>query len=140
MLVIRPDCTLYSYNWVTMSEADYHNDPGRDISDASIGLTCRIYGQAPVQAAGRVNRHPFYFRARHAAWEFTVSVSHDIDAAAIWPRDDKQGFFVMDEYRGYFLCGDYRDGEEASFMRYSKVEEIIRACIQRFLNEDTGLL
>jgi hypothetical protein len=97
-------------------------------------LTCRIYGQAPVQADGKVNRHPLYFRARHSTWQFTVCISHNVDASAIWPVEDKPGFFIDDDgYRGYYISGDYGQENEASFMRYDKVEEIIRACVARFL-------
>jgi hypothetical protein len=53
-----------------------------------------------------VNGSPRYVRARHDGWEFTLSVSHDIDAAAIWPTACEVGFFQNDGYRGYYLCGD----------------------------------
>ena len=65
-------------------------------------------------------------------WEFTVSISHDIDAAAIWPTADEVGFFQMDEYRGYYVCGDYGREHEASFMRYDEAERIIRECVRQY--------
>ena len=73
------------------------------------------------------------FRARHAAWTFTVYVSHDINAAAIDPPEDKPGFFQIDEYRGYYLSGDYGKEHEASFMRYDEAERIILECAQQYL-------
>jgi hypothetical protein len=111
-----------------------HNEPERAIQDAELGLTCRIYGQAPVQAEGRIGRAPFYFRARHSAWTFTVSISHnDIDPSALPPREETPGFFTINEYRGYFLGGDYGNGDDASFMRYDEVERIVRECAKAFL-------
>lgn len=34
-----------------------------------------IVGQCPVQAEGTVNGVPFYFRARHAHWTFSVGAN-----------------------------------------------------------------
>ena len=116
-----------------MAEHPWHDDPERHVEDNVLGLSCHIYGQAPVQADGRVYGSPLYFRARHDAWEFTVSVSHDLDAAAIWPAADEIGFFQRDEYRGYYLCGDYGKEHEASFMRYDEAERIIRECARLYL-------
>jgi hypothetical protein len=109
------------------------NDPERHVEDAAQGLSCRIWGQAPVQADGRVNGSPMYFRARHDAWEFTLCTSHDIDAAATWPNAGETGFFQNGEFRGYYLCGDYGKEHEASFMRYDEAERIIRDCVRRYL-------
>jgi hypothetical protein len=115
-----------------MAGPPWHNDPERYLDDPALGLSCRIYGQAPVQAEGRVGGAPFYFRARHAAWDFTVCLSHDIDASAIWPPDERPGFFTSDEYRGYYLRGDYGRRQEASFMRYDEAERIIRECARKY--------
>jgi hypothetical protein len=120
-----------------MTEHIWHNDPERQIDDQSFGLSCRIYGQAPVQADGRINGSPIYFRARHAVWEFTVSVSHDIGAAAIWPAGDEVGFFQRDEFHGYYLCCDYGKEHDASFMRYDEAERIIRDCVSQYLRATT---
>lgn len=118
-----------------MDAPPWHNDPERIIDDSAIGLSCHIYGQAPVQADGRVGGKPFYFRSRHAAWTFTVCISHDIDAAAIYPQVEQPGFFQIDEYVGYFLSGEYGTGHGASSMRYDDAERIVRDCCRRFLGD-----
>ena len=74
-----------------------------------------------------------YFRSRHAAWTFTVCVSHGIDASAIDPPSDEPGFFQTHEYRGYYLSGDHGKEHEASFMRYDEAEQIIRECVRQYL-------
>lgn len=111
----------------------YPSEPERYIDDQDLGLSCHIYGQAPVQADGRVGGVPFYFRSRHAAWTFMVCVSHDIDPSCIDPSKDMPGFFQQDEYRGYYLSGDYGQEPEASFMPYDEAERIIFECARQYL-------
>jgi len=118
---------------LTMMEQPCHNDPERYIDDRALGLSFRVCGYAPVQADGRVRGAPFYFRSRHAAWTFTVCISHDIDASAIDAPEDKSGFVQIGEYRAYYISGDYGKGDEASFMRYDEAERIIRECVRQYV-------
>jgi hypothetical protein len=96
-------------------------------------MSCHIWGFAPVNGEGRVRGAPFYFRARHGAWSFTVCVSHDIDPSCIDPPTDTPGFFVDREYRGYYLSEWYGKEPEASWMKYDEAERIIRDCVQKYL-------
>ena len=102
----------------------WHNDPVRQIHDESLALDGEIYGQAPVQADGRICGHQFYFRAKWDNWEFTVSLNADIDASCLNPPDTN-GFFQEGEYRGFNVGEAY---SEASFMRYDNAEAIIKRC------------
>lgn len=108
----------------------WHHDPPRTLRDESTGFECELYGQAPVQAHGRVRGHPFYFRAKWSHWDFTVCVNADIDASCIQPKTDEPGFFDDREYRGFYLGGEFN---EASYMRYDAAEAIMRNCVRQFL-------
>jgi hypothetical protein len=107
------------------------HEPERDIRDESLGLECRLYGFAPVQADGRVLGHRLYFRARWAGWNFIVCTSADIDPSTL-DEGRAAGFFVRGEYRGFSLSGDYGTQAEASLMPYDVAERIIRDCAARF--------
>lgn len=116
-----------------MNDAPMRDEPERHIDDRSLGLSCHIYGQAPVQADGRVSGAPFYFHGRHNTWTFTVCVSHDIDASTINPPDDELGFFQTAEFHGYYLSGKTAKEHRVGFMPYDEVEQIIRHCAKEYL-------
>ncbi|WP_422927250.1 hypothetical protein [Singulisphaera sp. PoT] len=121
-----------------MAEESWINEPERHVHDAALGLVCHIYGLAPVQADGRLAGHPFYFRARHDFWTFTLCTNADIDPSCINPPEENQvGLFRDGEYEGYELAGDYGSprGHEASFMPYAEAERLIRECAARYLRE-----
>lgn len=118
---------------MTPNDPAMHYEPERHIEDRSLGLSCHIYGQAPVQADGRVSGAPFYFRARHQAWTFTVCVSHDIDPSTIDPPEDEPGFFWTAEFHGYYLSGETGKEHRVGFMPYDEVEKIIRQCAREYL-------
>ena len=107
----------------------------RHVQDDGLALECRIVGQAPVQADGRLAGHPFYFRARHSGWSFTLCTNADIDPAGLFGGGDAQGFFTHDDLCGYELWGDYGTGHDASYMPYTVAERLIRECAVRYLAE-----
>jgi hypothetical protein len=109
-------------------------EPERHVRDADLGLECHIWGYAPVQGDGRLAGRPFYFRARHSGWSFTLCTNADIDPAAL-VEGDAPGFFSNGEYRGYALWGDYGTDTEASYMPYAVAERLIRECAARYFAE-----
>gem|GEM_PF-4736818 len=93
------------------------NDPERNITESSIGLSCHLYGQT-LGASRRTPRnrnHSILFRARHEHWEFTACVSHDIDPSWLNPGNVELGFFTDGEYPGYLVGSEASD---AGNMRY----------------------
>ena len=109
-------------------------EPERRVRDAALSLECHIYGHAPVQADGRLSGYPFYFRARHCGWSFTLCTNADIEPSAL-VEGDEPGFFHNGEYEGFALWGDYGSETEASYMPYAVAERLIRECAGRFLAE-----
>jgi hypothetical protein len=109
-------------------------EPERHVRDAALGLDCRIYGHAPVQADGRLCGHPLYFRARWRGWSFTLCTNADIDAAAL-VEGSEPGFFRNGELEGFALWGHYGSDTEASYMPYTVAERLIRECAARFWAE-----
>ena len=92
------------------------------------GVEVSLYGEAPVQGDGRVDGHPFYFRARHEHWSFTICISHDIDPSEI-PPPDNDGWFTWDEFVCYEVSGGYT---KASRMPFEKAHELIAKCVAEF--------
>lgn len=71
------------------------------------GWSGELGGMAPVQAEGLVDGNPFYFRARHETWSFTVSE----------PNTDPIDAFVVDDHILYHREEPYGDHEfAASYM------------------------
>jgi hypothetical protein len=114
-----------------MVEVESVYEPERRVRDEAIGLECRIYGHAPVQADGRLLGHPFYFRARWSGWSFTLCNNADIDPAALM-EGDKPGMFSNGEFRGFALWGEYGTSTEASYMPYVIAERLIRECASEY--------
>jgi hypothetical protein len=111
-------------------------EPDRHFRDAHLGLECHIWCHAPVQADGRLAGLPFYFRARHSGWSFTLCTDVDVDPAAL-VEPDVPGFFSDGEFTCYALWGDYGTDHEASYMPYAVAERLIRECAARYLAESS---
>ena len=112
-------------------------EPGRRFHDASLDLEGHLYGRAPIQCDGQLRGHPYYFRARHSGWSFTLCLNADVDPSVL-REGHAPGFFDDREYRGYALWGDYGTEFEASYMAYDAAEEIVRQCAARFLADDAS--
>lgn len=109
--------------------------PQRAIRDDALDFDCEIYGHHPVQAEGRVQGNPFYFRAKWDFWTFTVCTNSDNQEipSCINPRQDENGFFEDGEYRGYYLSESFGSDTAASYMELDVAEAIIRDCVERFV-------
>ena len=59
-------------------------------------------GQCPVQAEGKINGLPFYFRSRGASWSLSIAATPDGD-----PLDDEARFY-----------GEIYDGENSGDFRF----------------------
>lgn len=122
-----------------MSTVRFGSDP--DKFNKELALEYSIYGSGPVQAEGCVGQFPFYFRSRHTAWSFTISLNEDVDPSNIANPvpgcfDNRvEGFFKLDGVVGYELEGRYGTGSDASYMPDVDAEIIIELCIRRFLSE-----
>lgn len=85
---------------------------------------------APVQAEGTVAGRPFYFRARHDEWTFSVSESAGLDPVDVGEADAVTG-------RGWYRSGrvgwpwEFR----ASYLTAEEVASIIRGCAAAYLAE-----
>jgi hypothetical protein len=79
-------------------------------ADPPAGLEIEsLYGNCPVQAEGRIDGEPFYFRARWAHWSF--GVGGDPVCAPAWEyvedygEDDvSAGWMSVDEAYGFILA------------------------------------
>lgn len=105
---------------------DFSEEFERIFKDDDLGLNCRIWGHAPVQAEGTVGGDSFYFRSRHDEWTFSVSDSPLTDPVDIQFPD--QGFFRESVYGNSF-------GSDASYMAYDEAEAIIRKYSREYVNE-----
>lgn len=66
-------------------------------------------GKCPVQAEGRVNGHPFYFRARGGYWALHISpFKTDLVDYCFWAVPNDQQWVLREEYTGR---NSYRDDE-----------------------------
>ena len=92
------------------------------------GTECELYGEAPVRGDGRVDGHPFYFRARHSHWTFTVCTSHDLDPSVL-RGPDSDGWFTEDDFEGFLHSGDFAN---ASRMPYDTARQLIADSIAVF--------
>lgn len=109
------------------------DEPANTFKNTILGLEYYIQGKAPVQADGLIGRMPFYFRARHSGWSFTVAINPDIDPSCIWPSSNEAGFFQYDGLGGYYIDGAYGENFDASYMPYHVAADIILDCTVRFL-------
>lgn len=109
--------------------------PQRTVRDEALAFECTIYGHHPVQAEGRVQGHPFYFRAKWGFWTFTVCTNSDNQEipSSITPPRDEPGLFDDEEYRGFYLSEQWGSDQEAGYMDLDTAEGIIRNCVQRFV-------
>ncbi|MFD0724244.1 hypothetical protein [Lysobacter brunescens] len=102
--------------------------------DETIGLEAHVHGNSPVEGDGMLRGYPFYFRARHAEWSFTLSLDPEVDPCGL-RESDQPGFFIDGEHSGYGLWDYFGSESDASYMHYADAEAIIRYCAQRFLFE-----
>ena len=52
-------------------------------------------GQCPVQAEGKINGLPFYFRSRGVSWSLSIATTPDGD-----PLEDEEVYFHAELYDG----------------------------------------
>ncbi len=69
-------------------------------------------GNCPVQAEGRIDGTPFYFRARGSAWSF--SVGEDAISRPDWSHQESYG-------DGPFDAGWMSDAEARSFIQKAAI-------------------
>lgn len=102
----------------------------RPISSTQLNLVGKVYGSAPVQGEGTINGYPFYFRARHDEWTFSISENAEVDPVDIQliETGKKHGFFKKEPY------GD-EGGELAGYLEFSEAEQFIFACCRAYLKE-----
>ena len=86
-------------------------------------LEYELFGEAPVQAMGKVAGRDFYFRARHNHWEFEVAMEDgrfpsDLDLPPVFQREGK--------------CRD------ASFMPTRDAHGIIERCAREYRSVSSG--
>ena len=83
-----------------------------------------ITGRAPVQGWGRVDGHPWYFRARGDAWSFEIADDLELDEAVLPVVDDENAGWLVEE--------DWGTWPKASYMDPDIAWSIVEACIARF--------
>ena len=103
-----------------------NTESDRQLHDTGLQLSGRIYGHCPVQAEGAVRGRSFYFRAKHDEWGFSLALSPDTD-----PVD------ICSPAQGFYRSGSYGKahghGPDAGWMPYDEIEQIIRHCIDEYL-------
>jgi hypothetical protein len=84
-----------------------------------------LTGYCPVQALGRVDGLPWYFRARGGYWVFSVAQTPESDPVAV----------SLSHEPGYRLCYPYgRPGEsDAGLMLHSVAQDKIYQCARLYL-------
>ena len=113
-------------------------EPERDVCNSELQLQYRIYGKGPVQAEGDVLGFPFYFRARHEGWTFTVSLKNDVDPSMLNAKEfdnGMDGFFQDEGMTGFELMGDYGYTFDASYMPYDVAARLIEKSARKFLRD-----
>lgn len=103
----------------------------RHVRDETLKLDCLICGYFPVQADGKLDGHPLYFRARCGWWSFTLCANADVDPSYL-RSGEKPGFFIDGDYIRYELTCEYGSQNEASYMPYDIAERFIRICALRY--------
>ncbi len=79
---------------------------------------------APVQAEGTVDGRPFYFRARHDEWTFSVA-----EVAGVDPADVE----TTAPGRGWAASGRVAGRGAASHVSAAAADAIIRACAAAYV-------
>ncbi|HXT40710.1 MAG TPA: hypothetical protein VN887_11920 [Candidatus Angelobacter sp.] len=101
-------------------------EPDRRLQDSELELSGCIYGHCPVQAQGAVRGRSFYFRAKHDEWSFSLAM-----------RPDTESVDICSSAQGFYRSGSYGKahgrGPDAGWMPYDEVEQIIRRCIDEYL-------
>jgi hypothetical protein len=70
---------------------------------------------APVQAEGAVDGRPFYFRARHSQWTFTIALIDGVDPADLDANDVTTG-------RAWHQAGEVPGRFAASYLELAEVD------------------
>jgi hypothetical protein len=83
-----------------------------------------LSGQCPVQGCGRVDGHPWYFRARGAAWSMEIAQNREFDPE-ILP-------VVSREYPGWIVERDWGTWPEAGYMDEAVAWQLIEETIAQF--------
>lgn len=82
-----------------------------------------LSGYCPVQGEGFLDGKPWYFRARHDGWSFSVAESTEIDPIDVrWYKA-----------AGWYYEGDY---DNASWMAYEDAWDIIKACVEKYFKNE----
>ena len=90
-------------------------------------LVTYLDGDAPVQALGKINDYPFYFRARGNAWKFAVAGRRDAETAEAIR-------VAAGETMGFLLSRRYgRERHDASILPYGLAMTLIRRCALAFV-------
>ena len=114
----RNQVNYLNYSWIL-----------KEFENTALSLKGTIYGTAPVQAEEIVNGFPFYFRARHDIWTFSISELQEVDPVDI--QLIEQG-----EKYGFFAEGQIGKESEyaASYLGEKVVLEIIEKCCIKYID------
>jgi hypothetical protein len=82
-----------------------------------------IGGNCPVQGWGRVDGHPWYFRARGAAWSMEIAESKSIDPEWL-PVEGEASCWLIEE--------DWGVWPQAGYMADAIAWQLIRNVIDKF--------
>lgn len=83
-------------------------------------ITGHLTGYCPVQGEGMLDGHPWYFRARHSEWSFSIAENPQDD-----PIDVRWG-----KSPGWYYEGDY---DNASWMAYKDAWDFIISSYEQYL-------
>jgi hypothetical protein len=84
-----PDCSSRD-----VQPANLTAKTSRKVSDSLLQLDYEIWGEAPLQALGKIADREFYFRCRHNEWSFEVALENgdlpsDVGAKPVFYRTGK---------------------------------------------------
>lgn len=97
-------------------------------------------GKCPVQADGRINGHPFYFRSRGAHWALHINPRKEdpVDYCA-WSLDPDRHWYHIEEYKGVmaFRDDEINDGKKfaAGWAEPDECLQFIERAAQIWLKE-----
>jgi hypothetical protein len=86
-----------------------------------------LSGTCPVQAEGTIDGLPFYFRARHDSWTFTVAATADGNPVEVW-NDPTKGYHYKENY------GE-PGGFDAGYMPHEEARQFIEQAADLYLRE-----